>query len=217
MKTRLQSLLSRRDAERFGMAALLDTLESAAAVVARPVLFLVPPHEPASEVQLRLVDAGLDAECAARIRIESQRGQDLGERLENAFAWLCADAAGRGAFVLGADSPALDPAWIRAGSMALERSDVVLGPTADGGYWSIGVRRPIPGLLRGIEWSTPATREQTLARIAALELRCELLAPWTDVDEPRDLDVLAGQIAAARRRGDRRVARHSECFLAGLS
>jgi len=43
-----------------------------------------------------------------------------------------------------------------------------------------------------------------------------LLEPWTDVDRPEDLAILASQIAALRARGDAMTARHTAEVLAAL-
>ena len=105
-----------------------------------------------------------------------------------------------------------------AGPQAAESCvpDVVLGPTLDGGYWAIGVRRPHPGLLRDIAWSSRRTLQDTMDRARRLGLRLQLLATWTDVDRPEDLHALAGQIAACRGCGDTLTARHSEMALREL-
>ena len=102
---------------------------------------------------------------------------------------------------------------IQRGLSMLESTDLVLGPAADGGYWAIGVRQPIPGLLRDISWSTDRTLAETEARARRAGLRVAHLASWTDVDRPEDLPVLASQIAALRAAGDLRVARLSEAAL----
>jgi len=123
------------------------------------------------------------------------------------------------------------PSLTTAASLAVGREDqgvaagllaaaptfgMVLGPTADGGYWAIGLHKPVPGLLRDVAWSTSSTLDDTRRRAAAYDLRVELLDPWTDVDEPRDLQTLAQQIADLRRAGDASTARHSEAFLRQL-
>jgi len=105
---------------------------------------------------------------------------------------------------------------IRRGLEALITADVVLGPAADGGYWSIGVRTPVPGLLDGIPWSAADTFAATRARAVGLGLQVAVLDAWTDVDRPEDLDVLAQQIAVLRATGDTATARHSERVLRAL-
>ena len=58
--------------------------------------------------------------------------------------------------IVGSDIPAVTPARIANAFKVLARSDVVLGPAADGGYWLIGIRgRRVPErLFRTVRWST---------------------------------------------------------------
>src|SRR4029077_13763375 len=70
---------------------------------------------------------------------------------------------------------------------ALHRSDVVLGPTHDGGYYLIGLGRPRASLFEGIAWGTKSVRAETLARAAAAPLRATELEPLEDIDTPEDL------------------------------
>lgn len=226
VKTRLQARLARADAERLCLAMLADTLETACRVVERPVLFLAPPgpSEPApparTELAARagalLLAAGLAPESWDRLQVEFQRGIDLGARLEAAFTVLCG-VPPRPALVIGADSPSLPPSLLENGLAELASSDVVLGPTVDGGYWAIGLRAPGPGLLKGVPWSTTRTLEATRARALERGLRVALLPLWNDVDEPADLLLLAADIGALRSGGDATTARHSEQALRALA
>jgi hypothetical protein len=118
-----------------------------------------------------------------------QEGTDLGERMENALTALL--GGGRpGAILVGSDHPSLDAAALHRGLELLGSSDVVLGPTLDGGYYLVGLRIPRPGLFRDIPWSTPRVLERTLDRIVDLGLRPGILPPWYDVDTPADLAFL---------------------------
>jgi len=67
----------------------------------------------------------------------------------------------------------------------LDRADAVFGPAADGGYYLVGMKRPIPELFEGIRWSSPATLSATLARAAAAGVSVAVL------DERRDVDTAA--------------------------
>jgi hypothetical protein len=75
----------------------------------------------------------------------------------------------------------------------------VLGPATDGGYYLIGLRRPIPELFRGIAWSTAEVLQQTEAIAEQLSLSRYRLASLTDIDNPEDL-VLWQQIKESSNR-----------------
>jgi 8-oxo-dGTP pyrophosphatase MutT (NUDIX family) len=63
----------------------------------------------------------------------------------------------------------------------------VLGPSLDGGYCLIGMRRFHPAPFRDIAWSTGAVLEQTLAAARAAGLEVELLDAAPDIDTVDDL------------------------------
>lgn len=115
-----------------------------------------------------------------------QEGTSIGERMSHALG----DALARfpAALLIGSDAPTLPVAFLRAGVEALERADVVLGPSADGGYYLIGARGAAPDLRGDIRWSSPHTLADTVARLTPL--RIALLPPWYDVDTPEDLRLL---------------------------
>lgn len=140
-----------------------------------------------------------------------QSGAGLGARLAAAFEELLAPPC-RGALIAGADAPDLSAAALDAAFAALEAADLVLAPSADGGYGLIGLRRPAPGLFEGVAWSTPTVREETLARAARAGLGVALVQPLDDIDTPADLARWIGRRAAGAGSG----ARHTCAALARM-
>ena len=112
-----------------------------------------------------------------------QRGMDFGERLLNAFH----DARAMGyaeIIVVGADSPGLGERHLAAAFDSLARHDVVLGPSADGGAYLIGVRARFETLLLGVPWKTPAVCGRLLRNADDAVLLTEQLR---DIDCAADL------------------------------
>ncbi|WP_417519283.1 TIGR04282 family arsenosugar biosynthesis glycosyltransferase [Marinobacter sp.] len=113
-----------------------------------------------------------------------QQGGNLGDRM--------LDALGTGleshplAMIVGSDCPSVEPGYVHQAVASLQDYDVVLGPSDDGGYVLIGVRRVVPHMLDDIEWGTEAVLEQTCERLKKLGLSVVLLEPRWDVDEPED-------------------------------
>ncbi|MCI0570231.1 MAG: TIGR04282 family arsenosugar biosynthesis glycosyltransferase [Myxococcaceae bacterium] len=125
----------------------------------------------------------------------------LGRRLEEVLA----RALGRSdrAVALGADTPGLPPRLLEETLLALERADAVLGPSADGGFYLLGLRRPCTGLLEDVPWSTAQTLACTRRRLEEGGLHVVTVSPWFDVDEPADLARLGtllhrGEVVAPR-------------------
>lgn len=114
---------------------------------------------------------------------------DLGDRLREA-ARIHLEEAGAVVF-LGADSPTLPLPYVNRAVQALQEVPFVLGPSADGGYWLLGMRRLEEKIFREIPWGSADVLEATLRRLAAREV--VLLPMWYDLDEVSDLERLRGE------------------------
>lgn len=190
VKTRLCPPLMPDRAAAFGAAFLHDTCAMAqSAAAAEVILACAPPPEEA-----------WFADAFPSIPRISQRGADLGERLQNAVEEVCKRGSGS-CVVIGSDSPDLPEAHLKTAFAALRaegrRWDLVLGPAEDGGYYLIGLNRPEPRLFEEIAWSTDRVFAQTRARAQALGLRAFLLPSWPDVDTIEGLCLLRRRLAGA--------------------
>ena len=87
--------------------------------------------------------------------------------------------------LVGTDIPEVTAPILAEAFNALLRHDVVLGPSADGGYWLIGLKRPFD-LFGNIDWGSPQVLEQTLAQARHQHLTVRLLQFLSDVDTPLD-------------------------------
>lgn len=116
----------------------------------------------------------------------SQAGEGLGERMHRALARVL--ALGYDACVLiGSDLPELTEDHLAAAFAVLEEADATLGPTADGGYYLVGLRKPCRSLFAGQRYGHASVYENTLAAIRDEGLRFRPAPPCRDVDVPEDL------------------------------
>jgi len=101
------------------------------------------------------------------------------------------------ACVLNSDSPTLPTRLLVAAARALAQPEdgVVIGPSTDGGYYLLGVKRAHRRLFDDIEWSTPRVFAQTLQRAAESALSVTILEPWYDVDDAEGLARLRTELA----------------------
>ncbi|MEO0619963.1 MAG: TIGR04282 family arsenosugar biosynthesis glycosyltransferase [Pseudomonadota bacterium] len=104
---------------------------------------------------------------------------DLGARMQRVFDTLPPGPV----VIVGTDIPGIDSRAINAAFRALRRSDAVLGPADDGGYWLVGHarRRPVARLFVGVQWSTETTLTDTEKNLP--EGRVAHLATLEDVDD----------------------------------
>ncbi|MEM1132781.1 MAG: TIGR04282 family arsenosugar biosynthesis glycosyltransferase [Pseudomonadota bacterium] len=87
----------------------------------------------------------------------------------------------------GADTPDLTVEIVQKAVVALETHQVVIGPAEDGGYYLIGMVRPLPDLFRDMPWSTDKVLPTTLARLEAMAIAPVMLETLADCDRPEDL------------------------------
>jgi glycosyltransferase A (GT-A) superfamily protein (DUF2064 family) len=64
----------------------------------------------------------------------------------------------------------------------LTKTDVVFGPSADGGYYLVGASAPRPSLFQSIRWSSPFTLSDHLARCRQEGWSVRLLPERHDID-----------------------------------
>lgn len=116
---------------------------------------------------------------------------DLGTRMRRAVEAAFSRGAA-GAILAGTDVPDLSADMLRRAIEGLRGHDVVLGPAADGGYYLIGVKRPIPELFAGMDWGTADVCRRTRDAIRRLGMTLVELPTLRDVDWPEDLAGLRG-------------------------
>ena len=116
-------------------------------------------------------------------RYQPQVAGDLGARLRVAVDSAFAEGAARVA-VIGSDSVELTPEVFAQTWDALDRSEVVLGPTHDGGYYLVALRRPMSAIFENVRWSTEHTLADTIAQAGAAPVH--ILPMLNDVDTYED-------------------------------
>jgi len=119
-----------------------------------------------------------------------QRGNDLGERIINAFK----DYLKKGytnIVIIGSDSPTLPISYIEEAFIELKKNDFVIGPCCDGGLYLIGARkRIVPEIFQDMPWDTSEVLNKTLKRLNLLDINFSMLPFWYDVDTVESLRFL---------------------------
>jgi rSAM/selenodomain-associated transferase 1 len=121
----------------------------------------------------------------------------LGRSLVHAARDLLA-AGYQSVCLVNADSPTLPTRLMVEAVRHLQKQGdrVVLGPSADGGYYLIGLKCFHQRLFEAIDWSTDRVYRQTIMRAAEIGLPVAPLAEWYDVDDEATLAVLARELLA---------------------
>lgn len=122
-------------------------------------------------------------------RFFPQEGADLGEKMNHALNFALSMGYEK-CILTGSDLPLMTVAHLQSGLEALEKADVTLGPTSDGGYYLVGVKEESPFLFEKQRYGYGNVFENTLAAAeAAGKSFCSAL-PCDDVDTPEDLKKL---------------------------
>jgi rSAM/selenodomain-associated transferase 1 len=198
-KTRLVPPLSPQQAAAVYECFLRDTIHLVCQVPGvQPVVACAPPGAQA-----------YFAELAPDLEYYQQEGPDLGVRLDNGLTHYL-DLGYRLVAAVNSDGPTLPLAYLAAAFEELDRgADVVLGPSDDGGYYLIGLKRPAPRLLREVQMSTPHVTTDTLALAAEEGLSVGMLPTWYDVDDAPSLARLKAELATAPPE----IAPHTQAFI----
>jgi hypothetical protein len=189
VKTRLSPPLTMEQAAAINVCFLRDTTENIAAVGASGRAAGVISYTPVGD------EALFDNLLPAEFALIPQRGDGFGERLlataEDLFA------CGYGSVCLiDSDSPTVPAAVFERAVVELERAEdrVVVGPSHDGGYYLIGLKRAHAEVFADINWSTATVFEETVAAAHAASLDVVVLPLWYDVDDAASLSILRGEL-----------------------
>jgi hypothetical protein len=201
VKTRLQPFLSPNECAALADAFLRDAVNKAETICENIIIAFHPPSE-VEKLKQMLPD---------RFVFTAQTGDDLGTRMFNAFDFAFRNNSDS-VVMIGTDSPTFPPDFIEQAFDFLEaNSDAVLGRTADGGFYLIGLRVLHEEIFADVCWSSPHTFEQTRENIINLNLHLSETHDWYDVDTPSDFEQLQKEFSTDEKA--RRFARKTFEFL----
>lgn len=188
VKTRLAEALGADAALAFHIACLRGVLEEAAQVIkkkgGRGYLYF-RGEESAFKTSGVPLPSGFS--------IAPQNGETLGDRMHRAMAEVMATDPEPCCILVGSDLPLLNRAHLEEAFVTLEQQgpkkkapDVVLGPTPDGGYYLIGLKKPAPELFQLPAWGEGPVAQNTLSQAEALGLSLKKITALPDVDTVAD-------------------------------
>ncbi|MCO4806920.1 MAG: TIGR04282 family arsenosugar biosynthesis glycosyltransferase [Flavobacteriales bacterium] len=119
-----------------------------------------------------------------------QSGDNRGERLTDAFTRAFAMGKDR-VVVIGTDCIELESYMIKEAFAVLESNDVVMGPSSDGGYYMLGMRKFLPMLLLEKDWNSDDLLMDTIIDLKKLDSKYYLLKTLNNIETSADLDQLS--------------------------
>ncbi len=118
-----------------------------------------------------------------------QVGDDLGERMCNAFA-RGFEMGYTAIVIIGSDCLDLNERILLDAFAKLANHDIAIGPTIDGGYYLLGMKKLYKDIFTNKSWSTESLYKETLQEIEALGLNVYCLPRLSDIDREEDLSDL---------------------------
>jgi rSAM/selenodomain-associated transferase 1 len=179
VKTRLSPPLTPAEASGLYSCMILDSIAMASSLSGiTPFIFF--QDDPGAADYFKTL--------APKIISTPQKGEDLGERMKNAFDQIFLRGFAQVA-IIGTDSPDLPPEYIMKAFALLEneQTDVVFGPAEDGGYYLLAMKRVWGELFSGLPWSSSGLLAASISKAKALRLGTSFLPVWYDIDTEADL------------------------------
>lgn len=177
VKTRLAKELDEEKALRLYKAFVLDIFQSVKETKSTFVVFFTPRDEKSF-----LVDF-----LGKNYNYYHQEGEDLGERMANAFETVFNRGAER-AVLIGSDTVDITKEELSSSLAALDKNDAVLGPATDGGFYLIGFKKMAfnTKYFCNIRWSSDATLRDFVKNLEGIE-KIFYLPEKSDIDKLSDL------------------------------
>ena len=113
-----------------------------------------------------------------------QKGADLGERMHHAFD-TAFNKGYKKVLIIGSDLFDLTSSIITSAFEALETYDISIGPSLDGGYYLLGMKKLQPEVFKNKKWGTDSVLEHTLQDLKKQKIK--LLKSLNDIDTLEDL------------------------------
>ena len=203
-KTRLIPNLSRDKAIELSESLLKDTvmLINDISYIDRKVMYISPPGSLEyfrTIGQSAVKGPGKKEGKILQWQVKIQEGKNLGDRFLNAMnKELIEDKSNSEnrssipygnvkLIIIGSDSPAIPLKYIEEAFSILGKTDIVLGPAEDGGFYLIGVKKTCPDIFNSVRWSASYTLSDIIANLEKSSLNYMLLPKWYDIDEIKDL------------------------------
>ena len=211
VKTRLVPPLTHDEAAQLNSSFLRDIAAAISAAAGEQTARGVAVYTPLG------AEAAYENILPEEFSLMAQRGQNFGDRLVFAAEDLFT-VGFNSVCLINSDSPTV-PAENFSQAVELLHlpgDRIVLGPSDDGGYYLIGLKKAHREMFERIDWSTQRVLDQTLQRAAETGTEVKLLPPGYDVDDRATLERLCNELFWENTSSDLGIALNTQKFLAEI-
>lgn len=211
VKTRLTPPLTAEEAARLNICFLRDLSESITRATTSALADGVGVYTPMGQ------EAAYASILPKRFYLIPQRGDGFGERLLFAVEDLLT-VGFESICLINSDSPTVPPSsFIEAARELAKPGDrMVLGPSDDGGYYLIGLKKLHRRLFEDIDWSTERVFDQTVQQAAEIGIAIHQLPRGFDVDDHVTLRRLCDELLGKTTGSTIETASHTRAFLSEI-
>ncbi len=117
---------------------------------------------------------------------EKQTGIDLGDKMSNAFK-DCFSKGYKKICIIGSDNLEITTEIIEQAFHKLNETDIVIGPSTDGGYYLVGMKTHYSEIFKNKSWSTSRVLKETTNDLDNQTISYSLLKTLSDIDTYKDL------------------------------
>lgn len=177
-KTRLMDLLTGDECAELHMAFLKD-LTTTFAKLKDIDLFMTYTPEDSLFILKDVIPESMES--------FPQKGEDLGEKMFHAIDQVLLKGYSK-VVLIGSDIPDLSAKDIQTSFQILDKHDMVLGPTYDGGYYLVGMKTSHERIFRiPKKWGGKSVLESTIDIANEQNLTIGLSPKYRDIDTKEDL------------------------------
>jgi rSAM/selenodomain-associated transferase 1 len=189
VKTRLSPPLTPEQAAAINRCFLMDTTANIGDLAREGGCAGVISYTPVGDEHL------FEGLLPDKYQLVPQRGDAFGERLSATVQDLFACGFGS-VCLIDSDSPTVPrEAFARAVEVLDKPGDrIVVGPSNDGGYYLVGMKRMHTEIFENIPWSTSSVFSDTVAAVHRLGIELVTLPLWYDVDDSETLTILRDEL-----------------------
>ena len=178
-KTRLETHLTPEQCARLHACFLKDIYETSNAANADVFVYFTP-----EKYRHKLTEI-LGNEAV--LRPQSEGG--LGDRMLNSIKECLGEGYDK-CLLIGTDIPTVSAGMLNNSLELLEDNDIVIGPTIDGGYYLIGMRKAYNEVFDNTFYGVRSVFENTLQHIEKLGVSYSIADKWYDIDTYEDIELM---------------------------
>lgn len=178
-KTRMMPFLSAEECAELHACFIQDAYRACKGADADIVVFYMP------EGELQNLKDLLEEDLIYR----KQEGENLGEKMKHAIEQTLA-LGYEHVVLIGTDIPQVTSDILNQALDDLQEADVVINPTADGGYYLIGMKKTHDQVWNVQRYGTNTVIDDTLAQMEKANLKVKMGKVCMDMDTKEDLQAL---------------------------